>query len=221
MPRRPLIIRQALIQPPPQVKKNGMIALRAVVLVIVNLVVAPDIMIIRRIKNVEYVEEQVNVPAAMEREAGIYNYKLSKTNSMNNSSKQLSVPYFSILMFVLIVAFSAPSAWSQPRGKFIYSGSYDYNGNKVSKQTNYTTLFVTPYNSGYQTWLKVQGVTKSGQRYNLPSSSGRYVFTKYRSGFSVYAYDEQTLIVNDRQNVIQFYRDITSGKYDEFIYYWD
>lgn len=140
---------------------------------------------------------------------------------MDKFSKRTSASRVFILMVVLIVAFSVQSAWSQPKGKFIYSASYDYNGAKISKQTNYTTLFVTPYNSGSQIWLKVQGVTKSGQRYSLPSSSGRYVFTKHRSGFSLYAYDEQTLIVNDRQNVIQFYRDITSGKYDEFIYYWN
>ena len=124
--------------------------------------------------------------------------------------------YTIVTLIMLVLAFPATA---QPRGKFIYSASYDYNGNRISKQTSYNTLFVTPYQSNNQVWLKVQGVTKSGQRYNLPSNSGRYVFTKYRSGFSIYAWDEQTLIVNDRQNVIQFYRDIATGKYDEFIIY--
>ena len=135
----------------------------------------------------------------------------------NNEPTNHLIKLLTITIFLLIFI-SFPTI-AQPKGKFIYSGSYDYNGNRIPKQTNYTTLIVTPYQSPNQIWLKVQGITDSGQRYNLPSNSGRYVFTKYRSGFSGYAWDEQFLLVNSRQNVIQFYRDVTIGKYDEFIKY--
>mgnify|MGYP000771399913 CR=1 FL=1 len=140
-------------------------------------------------------------------------HKLVKNKNTNNHLIKL------LMITISLIVLTALPVMAQPKGRFIYSGSYDYNGNQISKQTNYTTLIVTPYQSPNQSWLKVQGITKSGQRYNLPSSSGRYVFTKYRSGYSVYSWDEQCLIVNSRQNVIQFYRDVTSGKYDEFITY--
>lgn len=134
----------------------------------------------------------------------------------NTTSKK-----YPILTVLILFVIGFCSSWAQPRGKFIYSGSYDYNGRQIPKQTNYNTLFVTPYQSANQTWLKVNGITQSGQQYNLPSNSGRYVFRKYKSGFSVYGWEEQSLIVESNQTVIQFYRDVTTGKYDEFIYSWN
>lgn len=137
---------------------------------------------------------------------------------MKNKKGTTSKKYHILIVSILFVI-GFCSSWAQPRGKFIYSGSYDYNGRQVPKQTNYNTLFVTPYQSANQTWLKVKGITQSGQQYNLPSNSGRYVFRKYKSGLSLYDWEEQCLIVESNQTVIQFYRDVTTGKYDEFIYF--
>ncbi len=126
-------------------------------------------------------------------------------------------------LFCLIVL-SVQSVLGQPHGKYIYSGSYKLindNIEEISKVTSYETLYITPSQSPYGMSLVVIGVGKSGTRYYIPSSSDRFVFTKYCSGLSVYAWKEQCVIVEEKQTVIQLYRDITTGEYDEFIYYWN
>lgn len=126
-------------------------------------------------------------------------------------------------LFCLIVL-DAQSVFGQPNGKYIYSGSYKLihdNIEEVSKVTSYETLYITPFQYPNGMSLVVIGVSKSGTRYYIPTSSDRFVFTKYRSGLSVYAWKEQCIIVEEKQTVIQLYRDITTGEYDEFIYYWN
>lgn len=129
-----------------------------------------------------------------------------------------------IMSLFCLIVLNTQSVFGQPNGKYIYSGSYKWiydDKEETSKVTTYETLYITPYQSPYGTWLKVIGVSKSGKRYYIPSSSDRFVFTKYRSGLSAYAWKEQCIIVEEKQTVIQLYRDITTGEYDEFIYFWN